>query len=49
MSVCAFSVFACPVCRYGLATGLSPVQGVLPSVYMIMKLKKNRPGPNKGL
>jgi hypothetical protein len=32
----------------GLATGWSLVQGVLPSVCKITKLKK-RPGPNKGL
>jgi hypothetical protein len=32
----------------GLATGLSPVQGVLPTVYRIKKLKK-RPRFNKGL
>jgi hypothetical protein len=31
-----------------LTTAWSPVQGVLPSVYRIMKLKK-RPRPNKGL
>jgi hypothetical protein len=35
------------VCR-GLETGWSPVQGVLPTVYRIKKLKK-RPRPNKGL
>jgi hypothetical protein len=32
----------------GLATGWFPVQGVLPTVYKIKKLKK-RPRPNKGL
>jgi hypothetical protein len=32
----------------GLATGWSPVQGVLPTVYGIKKLKK-RPSPTKGL
>jgi hypothetical protein len=32
----------------GLATDWSPVQGVLPTVYRISKLKK-RPKPNKGL
>jgi hypothetical protein len=32
----------------GLATGWSPVQGILPSVYKIKKLKK-RPRSNKGL
>jgi hypothetical protein len=31
-----------------LATGWSPVQGVLPTVYRIKKLEK-RPRPNKGL
>jgi hypothetical protein len=30
----------------GLATDLSPVQGVLPTVHRIRKLKK-RPGPKK--
>jgi hypothetical protein len=32
----------------GLATGLSPVQGVLTTLYRIKELKK-RPRPNKGL
>jgi hypothetical protein len=32
----------------GLATGLSPVQGLLPTGYRIKKLKK-RPRPKKGL
>jgi hypothetical protein len=32
----------------GLATGWSPVQGVLPTMYRIKKLKK-WPRPNKGL
>jgi hypothetical protein len=32
----------------GLAMGWSPVQGVLPTVYMITKLKE-LPGPNEGL
>jgi hypothetical protein len=32
----------------GCATGWSPVQGVLPTLYRIKKLKK-RPRPNKGL
>jgi hypothetical protein len=32
----------------GLATGLSPVQGDLPTVYRTKKLKR-RPRPNKGL
>jgi hypothetical protein len=32
----------------GLATGRSPVQGVLPTVYRIKKLKK-RPRRNRGL
>jgi hypothetical protein len=31
----------------GLATGWSPVQGVLPTVYKIKKLKKS-PGPKSG-
>jgi hypothetical protein len=50
MDVCLrlFCVFAVPCIGSGLATGWSPVQGVLPTVYRITKLKK-RPGPNKGL
>jgi hypothetical protein len=32
----------------GIATGWSPIQGVLPTVYRITKLKK-RPGSDKGL
>jgi hypothetical protein len=35
------------VCR-DLETGWSPIQGVIPTVYKIKKLKK-RPRPNKGL
>jgi hypothetical protein len=31
----------------GLATGWSPIQGALPNVYRITKLKK-RPDPTKG-
>jgi hypothetical protein len=31
----------------GLATGWSPVQGVLPTVYRIKKLKRGQ-GPTKG-
>jgi hypothetical protein len=33
----------------GLAMGRSPVQGVLPTVYRMKKLKKKRPRLNKGL
>jgi hypothetical protein len=43
--VCLFCFFALYVGR-GLSTGWSPVQGVLPTVYRIKKLKK-RPRPNK--
>jgi hypothetical protein len=45
--LCIYSVIVLCVGR-GLAKGLSPVQGVLPTVYRISKLKK-RPRPNKGL
>jgi hypothetical protein len=48
MSVCVYSVYAVLCVDSGLATGGSPVQGVLPTVYRIRKLKK-RPGHNKGL
>jgi hypothetical protein len=49
MSVlCAFILCLCCSCvGRGLATGWSPVQGVLPIVYRIKKLKKC-PSPNKG-
>jgi hypothetical protein len=42
MSVCAFILCV----GSGLVTGRAPVQGVLPNVYRIKKLKK-RPGPNR--
>jgi hypothetical protein len=48
MFVCTYSVsvvLLC-ICR-GLATGSSPVQGVLPTVYRIKKLKSGQ-GPTKG-
>jgi hypothetical protein len=50
MAVCVrlFSVYVVMCIGRGLATGLSPVQRVLPTVYRIKKLKK-RPRPNKGL
>jgi hypothetical protein len=41
-----FSVVLCV--GSGVATGWYPVQGFLPAVYRIKKLKK-RPGSNKGL
>jgi hypothetical protein len=49
MDVCVrlFCVCAVLCACSGLATGCSPVQGVLPIVYRITKLKK-RPGPNTG-
>jgi hypothetical protein len=47
-SVCVYSVCFVLYVGSGLATGWSPVQGVLPTVYRITKLKK-RPGPNQGL
>jgi hypothetical protein len=45
MSVCVYSVFMLS-CMYGsgLAVCWTPVQGVVPTVYTITKLKK-RPGP----
>jgi hypothetical protein len=50
MNVCVRLFCVCVVLCVGsgLATGWSPVQGVLPTVYSIKKLKK-RPGFNKGL
>jgi hypothetical protein len=47
-TVCLFCVCVALCVGRGLATGWSPVQGVLPTVYMIKKVKK-RPGPNKML
>jgi hypothetical protein len=46
--VCVYSVFVLFCVGRGLETSWSPVQGVLPTVYGIKKLKK-RPRPNKGL
>jgi hypothetical protein len=41
MDVCrVYSVFVLPCVGSGLARGRSPVQGVLPTVYKIKKLKK---------
>jgi hypothetical protein len=50
MDVCMYLFCVCVVLCVGrdIATGWSPVQGVLPTVYRIKKLKK-RPRPNKGL
>jgi hypothetical protein len=50
MDVCVrlFCVCAVLCAGSGLAMGCSPVQGVLPTVKEIKKLKK-RPRPNKGL
>jgi hypothetical protein len=39
--VCVYSVFVLSCVGSGLATGWSPVQGVLPTVYKIKKLKWN--------
>jgi hypothetical protein len=46
MSVCVYSVFMLSCVGSGLATGWSPVRGVLPTVCRIKKLKK-RPRSNK--
>jgi hypothetical protein len=48
MSVCVYSVFVLSCVGSGLATGWSPVKGVLPTMYRITILK-NWPGPNIGL
>jgi hypothetical protein len=50
MDVCVRLLHACVVLCVGsgLASGWSPVQGVLPTVYRMKRLQK-RPGPNKGL
>jgi hypothetical protein len=40
MFVCVYSVFVLSCVGRGLVTGWSPVQGVLPTVYRIKKLKK---------
>jgi hypothetical protein len=51
MDVCV-RLFCVCVALYvvrGLATGWSPFQGVLPSVYRIKKLKKRGQGPTKGI
>jgi hypothetical protein len=48
MSVCIYSVFVALCVGSGLATGRSPVQGVLLTVYRIKKLKR-QPMFNKGL
>jgi hypothetical protein len=42
MSVCVYSVFVLFCVGSGLATGWTPVRGVLPTVYMIKKLKSGR-------
>jgi hypothetical protein len=46
--VCLCVRLFCVCVGSGLATGSSPVQGVLPTVFRIKKLK-TRPKPNKGL
>jgi hypothetical protein len=48
MSVSVYSVCVVLCVGSGLATGRPPVEGVLPTVYRIKKVKK-RPRPNKGL
>jgi hypothetical protein len=48
MSMCVYSVCAVLCAGSGRATGWSPVQGVLPTVYKIKKLKQ-RSKSNKGL
>jgi hypothetical protein len=50
MDVCVRLFYVCVVLCVGsgLATGSSPAQGILPTMYKSNKLKK-RPGPNKGL
>jgi hypothetical protein len=48
--LCVYSVFAFALCvGSSLATGLSLVQGVLPSVQKKMTKLMKSPGPNKGL
>jgi hypothetical protein len=47
MSVCVYSVCVVLCIGSGLATGWSPVQGVLPTVCRIKKLKSGQ-GPTKG-
>jgi hypothetical protein len=42
-----FSVYVVLCLGRGLATGSSPVQGVIPTVYRIKKLKSGQ-GPTKG-
>jgi hypothetical protein len=57
MDVCVhlFRVYVVLCVGSGLAAGWSPVQGVLPTVYSVKKLKKKRPrstravGPYKGI
>jgi hypothetical protein len=48
MSVCVYSVSVLPCVDSGLATGCSPVQGVLPTVHRIKKLKKKSGQGPKG-
>jgi hypothetical protein len=45
VSVCVYSVFVSCI-DISLATGWSPVQGVLPAVYRIKNLKRGQ-GPTK--
>jgi hypothetical protein len=46
--MCLFCVCVVLCSGRGLETGWSLVQGVLPSLKMIIKLKKHRPGPKGG-
>jgi hypothetical protein len=47
MFMCVYSVGVVLCVGRGLAMGCSPVQGVLPTVYRIKKLKKNGQGPTE--
>jgi hypothetical protein len=51
MDICIVCVYSVCVLRIGrdLATGLSPVQGDLPTVYRIRKLKKAAKAQQKAL
>jgi hypothetical protein len=45
LPVCSFILCSCcPVCRYGLATGWSPIQGFIATLYRITR--QMRPVPN---
>jgi hypothetical protein len=47
-NVCVYSVCAALCAGMGLATGSSPVQRILPTMYRIKKLKK-KTRPNEGM